>query len=162
MKQLAKGFLMFMLTLGAILALGFKLEAQNKYNRVDSNLLPAKKKEVRDDIKLNVKVLFDNLDFESNSVKITIQNLMENTENTTYITDNFKMFLKRETYYCIILSHHGYNERKFLINTTCPNDEDWTINLTMRLYSDKPNDIAGVIYYDTHTLNFETKPFPKQ
>ena len=56
MKQFTKGFLMFMLTLGAILGLGSKLEAQTK---IDSNLLPAKKKEVKDDIKVKVLVLLN-------------------------------------------------------------------------------------------------------
>ena len=157
MKQFTKGFLMFMLTLGAILALGSKLEAQTK---IDSNLLPAKKKEVKDDIKVKVLVLLNNEYLESDDIIIELVNMTEKTNNTSIITSDFTMFLKRNNHYLINITKSGYNKRGILINTTCPDYEDWTINLTLRLTSGGKNDIAGVLYYDEKTLSFETKPYP--
>lgn len=151
-----KYLLYYILSLGFILGLGYNLEAQKK---LDSNLVKAQKNEVKDDIRLMVNITFDDHIMETDDVQLSLVNMNENHKMSVTINQNFTLFLKRNTKYELVINHKGYAQRIVLIDTDCPKYENWTIKLGLNLFSDQPNDLAGLIYFDYSLDKFISQPF---
>lgn len=146
----------YILSLGFILGLGYKLEAQKK---LDSNLVKAQKNEVKDDIRLMMNITFDGHNMETDDVKLSLVNMNDDHKMAVQINQNFTLFLKRNTKYEIVINHKGYSQRIVLVDTECPKSENWTIKLSLDLFSDQPNDIAGMIFFDYPLDKFVSQPF---
>ena len=151
-----KYLLYYILSLGFILGLGYNLEAQKK---LDSNLVKAQQSEVKDDIRVMVNITFDGHYMETNEVELSLVNMTSNHHTSININQNFTLFLKRETKYSVEIKHKGYSERIVLIDTNCPNNQNWTIKLSLDLFSDQPNDIAGIIFFDKQLDKFVSQSF---
>lgn len=106
------------------------------------------------EIRVNVKVKFNDITAESNQVEVKLYNHGTGRTQKVTINDDFSLFLKYDTEYTIMFNHKGFYSRAINIDTTCPHNEEWEIELTMRLYNDKDKYDAGSIYYDKSKRTF--------
>lgn len=147
-----KAATVLILILTAIMLIGNACNAQS-YTDSNGHQIPIYPKQ-KEEIKLDVKILSNDIYVECHNVSVLITNLTKNSTKMVVINSDFTMWLLPDNEYCISFSRPEYNLRTIFINTTAPNTNRWYIELTMRLYTNQSNDTVGLLYYDKTIDNF--------
>ena len=162
MKKFLTGVVIVITMVITILGLGSTLNAQNRF---DSSLKPVFSKynnSHESDIKVMFKVYLNNMDIETVGCIVELINLKNNHTSSISINNNFHIYLLRNEMYAIKISHIGYNTKTILINTnTGKNSDSWELSVGMYLYDNRPDEVAGVLYYDSDTDQFQVGPYKK-
>lgn len=163
MKQFFKGIIITIVMAITIFTLGSTLGAQTTA-KYDSSLKPIsskiKQSKLDDEIKMLFMVYLNEKAIESDQIIIELTNIKTKSAHTVTTTNSFCTYLKRNEMFAIKLTHPGYNSKTILVNTKSPNNGDtWEINVSMYLYTDRPDEYVGVLYYNDRTDNFETGPY---
>lgn len=159
MKKFIQGIVITLIMAITIFTLGASLNAQNRF---DSSLKPMAMKHKYghdNDIKVVFQIYLNEQSIETTGVVIQLTNIKTKSVSSILINDNFSVYLLPDQMYAVKITHPGYNAKTILINTTAPNTFNWEIKASMYLYSGKPDEIAGVLYYDEKTDNFEIGPY---
>lgn len=110
-----------------------------------------------EDVELKFSVLLNDKSIETDKVVLMLCNETLKI-NEDYITNNnFSLFLKKGFMYSIIIGYENHNYRCVMINTKCPPKTKFLVNITMRLYENGIDDLAGYLYYDDNEDNFISK-----
>jgi len=154
----------YVLIIGMVIVASLMLTEAFGQNRFDSALNKVEniKKSNIDtdtDIKMVFNVYLDNVSKETAGVIIQITDIKSGNISTMSINQSFSVYLRHDKMYCIKISHTGYNSKTILVNTKAPYNNTWEINTGMYLYSDRPDEMAGVLYYNPKIDNFESKPY---
>lgn len=150
MKKFLTGVAITLTFALSILCIGSATAQTNKSGKYPVNLT----KPDTNDIRVDVNVKFNDISAETSQVEVKLYNHNSGISHKITINDNFALFLRYDTEYTITFSHKGFFSRAIHINTECPHNEEWEIDLTMRLYNDRDSYNAGNIFYDKHEKTF--------
>ena len=154
----------YVLIIGMVIVLSMMLTeafGQQKYDSALNKVDNVKKSNISTDtdIKMVFNVYLNNVSVETDKVAIELTNIKTGRISIMYITNSFCLFLRHDEMYSIKIAYEGYNAKTILVNTKAPYENSWEINVGMYLYDNRPNEMAGVLYYNPKSDNFETQPY---